>query len=227
MKNKELEARLPLNLQFFAGADDDKDEEEGKEGTEGSAGGESDDDDDNKGRSEKTFTQTEVSAMMTREKKEGRKALLKQLGFKTEAEAKQAMALYNALMDSQRSEEEKEKENNKRLAGEKSDAEKRAEAAENKLACLTAGVHKEALEDVLAIASGKVTEEKSLDKVLEEMAKNPRYASFFGTEDAEGGTGSSFGHGKKKGDGDKKGSYGASLAKSQKENGNKKKSYFG
>ena len=96
MKNKELEARLPLNLQFFAGSDDDKDEE-GKEGTEGSAGGESDDNDE--GGSEKTFTQSEVSAMMTREKKEGRKALLKQLGFKTESEAKQAMALYNALME--------------------------------------------------------------------------------------------------------------------------------
>lgn len=224
MKNKELEARLPLNLQFFAGSDDDKDEEEGKEGTEGSAGGESDDNDE--GGSEKTFTQSEVSAMMTREKKEGRKALLKQLGFKTESEAKQAMALYNALMDSQKSDEEKEKENNKRLAGEKSDAEKRAEAAENKLACLTAGVRKEALDDVLAIASGKVTEDKNLDKVLEEMAKNPRYASFFGTEETEGGTGSSFGHGKKKGDGDKKGSYGAGLAKGQKENSGKKKSYF-
>lgn len=223
MKKKSVEQVLPLNLQFFAEGDDDIDDP----GT----GEEGDGDNDDQGgkSSDKTFTQAEVTAMMTREKKEGRKALLKQLGFKTEAEAKNAIALYNALVESQKTDEDKVKEKEQTLESEKSDAEKRAELAENKLSCVMAGVKNDSVDDVLAIALLKVTEEKNLDTVLSEMKKESRYVGFF-KEDGEGsnddGTGSEPGHssGKKDSEG-KKGSYGASLAKSQ-QSSNKKKTYF-
>lgn len=221
MKKKSMEQVLPLNLQFFAEGDDDIDDP----GTGGEGDGDNGDQSDKS--SDKTFTQAEVTAMMTREKKEGRKALLKQLGFKTEAEAKNAIALYNALVESQKTDEDKAKEKEQNLANEKSDAEKRAELAENKLACVMAGVKNDSVDDVLAIALLKVTEEKNLDTVLAEMKKEPRYAGFFQDGDnGDDGTGSDPGHSKDgKDNEDKKGSYGASLAKKQ-SSSTKKKTYF-
>lgn len=221
MKKKALEQMLPLNLQFFASKEDEEDVNAGGAGAEGEDDEEDSDGEEDvpgkKTESEKTFTQKEVTAMMTREKREGRKALLKSLGFKTEADAKNAVALYNALVDSQKSEEEKQKDRATHAESDKDEAEARAKAAEDKLACVLAGVSKGAIEDVLAIAYLKVTEEKDLDKVLAEMKKEARYASFFqeGDEEEDPGTGSEPGHTKKKSKSETKGSYGAKLAKSQ------------
>lgn len=221
MKNEEMKQVLPMHLQFFA----DKDEEEVEEDPQGADDEGSGDEDGKSDPPEKTFTQAEVTAMMTKEKKEGRKAMLKQLGFSTEAEAKQAVALYTALLNSQKSEEDKTKERDKGLEGAKVEAEERAEAAENKLSCVMAGVKKDSVEDVLAIAKVKVTDEKSLDKVLAEMKKDQRYAAFFaGSEDEKDGTGSEPGHTTKK-DGESKGTFGARLAKGANAS-NKKSSYF-
>lgn len=237
MKQKEVRQVLPMNLQFFASKDDDNNDDvnAGETGNEGDGNADDSDDDidddntgkDDKGKaSSKTFTQAEVTAMMTREKKEGRKALLKQLGFKSEAEAKSAIALYNALVDSQKTEEQKNKEAADGLETAKTEAEKRAEAAEDKLACVIAGVKKDSIDDALAIAKLKVTEEKSLDKVLAEMKKETRYAGFFGEDDGDkdDGTGSEPGHSKNNKD-NKKGSYGSKLAK-ETQSSSKKKTYF-
>ena len=234
MKKREMKQVLPLHLQFFGSKEEeinDKDDPQGEvtDDNDGDDGVDDGDDDSTGGTTEKTFTQKEVTAMMTREKKEGRKALLKQLGFKTEADAKNAVALYAALVDSQKTEEDKMKEQNSTLADEKKTAEERAEAAENKLACVVAGVRKDALDDVLAIAKLKVTDDKSLDKVLAEMKEESRYASFFQTDEngnVDDGTGNSTGHSKGKGKA-QKGSYGASLAKKmQGQKQENKKTYF-
>ena len=237
MKQKEVKQVLPMNLQFFASKDDDDNDDvnTGETGNEGGDDADDSDDDvvddnatkDSKGKvSSKTFTQTEVTAMMTREKKEGRKALLKQLGFKSEAEAKSAITLYNALIDSQKTKEQKEKEAADGLETAKTEAEKRAEAAEDKLACVIAGVKKDSIDDALAIAKLKVTEEKNLDKVLAEMKKETRYAGFFSEDngDKDDDTGSEPGHSKNNKD-NKKGSYGSKLAK-ETQSSSKKKTYF-
>ena len=128
---------LPLHLQFFGSKEEEVDDKGDPQGgvTDGDDGDDDggvdggDDDDSSGGTTEKTFTQKEVTAMMTKEKKEGRKALLKQLGFKTEADAKNAVALYAALVDSQKTKEQKEKEAADGLETAKTEAEKRAEAA--------------------------------------------------------------------------------------------------
>lgn len=221
MKEENKKHFLPLNLQFFASDDDvDDDDDDLNDDNAGS----DDDDKGDDGKASKTFTQAEVTAMMTREKKEGRKALLKQLGFKTEKEAKDAVALYTALVDSQKSEEDKLKDKAGDLENEKNTAEQRAELAENKLSCVMAGVKNDAIDDALAVAKLKVTEEKDLDKVLAEMKKEPRYAGFFNEEGSGDDTGNKPGHNKDN-DGKQKENYGASLAKGQKET-SKKKTYF-
>lgn len=216
---------LPLNLQFFA----EKNEEDGEDDSKGESDDNDDsDDEDQNNPGEKTFTQSQVNRMMSKEKKEGKSSMLKALGFKSEAEAKKAVAMLNAF----KSDEEKEQIEKDELTKSKSEAEKRAQAAENKLACLTAGVSKDSLEDVLAIALLKVTDEKDLDTVLAEMKKQAKYSSFFGNiEDEDGkkkkedkGTGSDPGHSAGKGGKDSKENYGARLAKSA--GAKKKNSYF-
>lgn len=228
---------MPLNLQFFAEPDDDSKKDDDKDSNGGSSDDsddepdDSDDSDDDSGKDKgksKTFTQTEVKRMMTKEKREGRKAMLNSLGFKTEEEAKKASAFYNSYVESQKTDAEKDAEKQKSLEDDKSSAEKRAEEAEMKLACLMAGVNKESVEDIMAIAKNKVTEDTSLEDVLGEMRKQPKYSTFFEeSEDKQkdDGTGNNSGHTKKKGD-EKKGSYGKRLAESTSKSSGKKSSYF-
>lgn len=226
MKKKEVKNLLPFNLQFFADGEDDPGNEPDSNNNDDNGGTVGDDDNDSS--KEKKFTQEEVTRLMTREKKEGRKAAIKSLGFESEEEAKKGAALLKALLDSQRSDDEKEKEKNKNLQNDKSDAEKRANIAESKLSCLLAGVNKDSIDDVLSIALNKVTDDKDLDSVLKDMKKEKRYSSFFDSIDNNGkdGTGSDPGHSGEKG-GNSKGDYGKNLASKNNNNNEKKSSYFG
>lgn len=234
MKRKSL---VPFNLQFFAEGSGNESEGEGENNTPDTGdGGKSNtgeaNDSDGKQKDKpagKTFTQDEVNTMMSREKKQGRSAAIKELGFKSESEAKQAIKLLNALLDSQKSSEDKEKEGKNKANEEKDEAIRRAEAAENKLACVMAGVSNDAVEDVLAIALLKVTDDKPIDKVLAEMKKEKRYSSFFGSASGDSGTGENPGHSKGGNTGGNVSDYGKRLAQSfsaADSSGGKKKSAF-
>ena len=212
MKNEEVKRMLPYNLQFFAAKGDGDDESKNDDNQDDDSHDSHDDDGSNgegQKEKEKTFTQSQVNAMMSREKKQGRQAALNALGFKTEDDAKKAIALLNALQDSQKSEEEKLDEKINKQKNDLSEAVKRAIVAENKLSCISANVKKEAIDDVLAIASTKISDEKDLDSVLEEMKKDTKYSSFF--EGTKQGTGSNPGHSKQN---DRVEKMGARLAKS-------------
>lgn len=173
MKNEVVKKMLPLNLQFFA---DDTDPEV-NEDTDPEVN-------ENPEQDVKTFTQDEVNSLLASTKREAKKNVLSSLGFKSEAEAKNSISMLNKLLDDEstdNSEDNKESEN-----------EKRALAAESKLTCLLAGVDKDSIDDVIAIANKKVTQEKDLSKVLEEMKEEKRYSSFFCDDNK--GTGSDPGH---------------------------------
>lgn len=219
---KELKTTLPYNLQFFAEKEDGEDEpkNEPKNDDNQNDDNQNPDGSDDENKKEKVFTQSQVNAMMSREKKQGRQSALNALGFKTEEDAKKAIALLNALQDSQKSEEEKLNEKLNNQKNDLSEAEKRAIVAENKLSCISANVKKEAIDDVLAIASTKISDEKDLDSVLEDMKKDAKYSSFF--EGTKQGTGSNPGHSKPDNGGEK---MGARLAKSSTPT-EKKSTYF-
>lgn len=239
---KEKELRLPLNLQFFASdePDDDLDDDVDDDDVDDSKDDAGDSGKDSKGKKndsskeEKTFTQKQVNRMMTKEKREGRKSAISSLGFKDEEEAKKAAAFYQAYTKSQKTDKELANEEKKNLEDGKSSAEKRAEEAEAKLACVMAGVNKESVDDVMAIAKAKMTEGDTLDDVLAEMKKQAKYSSFFSESDdtddkhEDDGTGRDSGHGSKGRGGadDKKGSYGKKLAENAKPATSKKKTYF-
>lgn len=217
---------IPFDLQMFA---EEANNDDGNENENGSESGSEDSSNDEDNKSEKTFTQSEVNRLMAKEKKEGKKSVLKSLGFNSEKEAQNAFNLLKALTDSQKSEEEKAKENEGKASKEKEDAEQRAMIAEAKLSCLTNGVNKDSIDDVLAIAMLKVSDDKELENVIKDMKKDKRYSSFFTSNSSSGdGTGNPPGHSSTAKEGDKKtnSEYGKRLAQSTIKTDNKKKSYF-
>lgn len=173
----------------------------------------------------KTFTQDEVNAIGTREKNQGKNSILKMFGCADEKTAKAEAEEFRKWKESQKTEEEKKNEAAQQLKDSAAESEKRAIAAENKLSALTAGVSAESIDDALAIALLKVTEEKPLDKVFEEMKKEPRYAGFFGaSQSSSDGTGSSASH--NKGNQQNKDNIGERLAKSRVANTATKSNFF-
>lgn len=180
---------LPLNLQFFADSD-------GGSGDAGDGGAQSNNTNNN--QEQPTITQSQMNTIATRENKEGRRAgrkeALKDLGFENEDEAKKAFSLYTAMMNSQKSKNEQDSEALTKALNEKAEAEKRATAIEAKYSILSNGVIPECVDDVLALATAKVTEDKGFDTVLKEMKKDPRYASFFNQSNSDTGNNNSGGN---------------------------------
>lgn len=204
MKNEVVKKMLPLNLQFFAEDNEPNVENENQEN-------------ENEDISEpevKTFTQEEVNSLLASTKREAKKNVLSSLGFKSEAEAKNSISMLNKLLED---DSPNDSENNT-----DSENEKRALAAESKLTCLLAGVDKDSIDDVIAIANKKVTQEKDLSKVLEEMKEEKRYSSFFCDDNK--GTGSDPGHSGNTDDNSD--SYGKRIASMNKNSSNNGKSNF-
>ena len=207
MKNKTIEELLEnramlMNLQHFA-EPSDQDKDDDQDGNDDDSDGDDhddDSDDDGNKDNEKKFTQAEMTATAAKEKKQGRAAAFREMGFKSEKEAKAQLEALRKYQESQLTPEQKTEAQIKQANDDKSEAEKRAEAAENKLAAIQAGVKKDAVDDAVAIAMMKVEEGKSLEDVLGEMKTQPRYKGFFdGSDDdddkgGKGGTGTSVRH---------------------------------
>ena len=222
------ETRMPWNLQFFAEGDSG----EGSDGAQGTDNQGSDGNGDQNQQQQqqnsgagKTFTQDEVTAIGTREKNQGKNSILKMFGCADEKTAKAEAEEFKKWKESQKTDEQKRNEAEQQLKNSAAESEKRAVAAENKLTALSAGVTTESLDDALAIALLKVTDDKPLDKVFAEMKKEPRYSGFFGTGSSNnGGTGSSADH--NKGQGGNKGNIGERLAKSRVASAPAKSNFF-
>ena len=238
MKNRTIEELLEnrtmlMNLQHFAEpSDQDKDDDQDGNEDDDSDGDGHDDDSDDEGNkdNEKKFTQAEMTATAAKEKKQGRAAAFREMGFKSEKEAKAQLEAFRKYQESQLTPEQKTAAQIQQANDDKSDAEKRAEAAENKLAAIQAGVKKDAVDDAVAIAMMKVEDGKSLEDVLGEMKTQPRYKGFFdGSDDdddkgGKGGTGISVRHKSSKKDED---GIGKRLGQAQiNGNGTTKKSSF-
>lgn len=222
MKTKNLKKLLNYDLQLFADGDDSGSNDGDNNGNNND---DVDHDTDDQNRGEKTFTQSEVSNMMAKEKNEGKRSVLKALGFKSENDAKEAIEKYNKYLEDQKSEADKQKEALDKANNEKDEAIKRAKNAEDKVACYAIGINPECVDDVLAIASTKVSDEKDLETVLKEMKEDKKYGSFFVKESSgsKHGTGSNAGH---SGNEDKEENLGKRLAEARKASTNKTKSNY-
>lgn len=126
------------------------------------------------------FTQDEVNAMMAKEKNDGRRAVMKELGLGEDINAaKQAMSGYNQWLASQKTPQQLQAEAIAQATQATNEANQRALRSEAKLSAMVKGVNPSALDDVVTIAMSKVTKDKTFDVVLDEMSKNQAYASFF------------------------------------------------
>lgn len=213
---------------------DDNKDDSGKSGKDDKSG--KDKGGDDKGKSGKTFTQEQVNKMMTREKNQGRNAALKELGI--DPKDSKMVAMVKALIESQKTDEQKAAEKDAENQTKMNEAERRAQVAEAKAEAMMLGVKTQYVEDVVTLALAKMTEDSDLKTIIGEF--KTKYPVWFGEseEDDKGGkdkgkgktgqkgTGSSVKTSKEdKGKGEEK-SLGARLAAQRRGTG-KKSSYWG
>lgn len=126
----------------------------------------------------KTFTQEEVNGLVAKEAKKAQEKIFKSLGFEDVKSAKDGLEQLREWKDSQKTEAEKQAE---AIA----DKEKQLEAVllENKqltakYAALTLGVSSDAVDDVIALAQSKVTDDVTInDAIAEVLAKYPQFGN--------------------------------------------------
>lgn len=177
----------------------------------------------------KTFTQDEVNKLAAREKRQGVNSVYKQLGI--DPKDKKAVAMFKAIVDSQKSEEQKRLENQNESDQKIAEAEKRAMEAETKAELMMAGVQSQYVEDAMTLVMARISEDQDAKTVISEL--KTKYSVWFkeAEEDSKkestkkkDGTGSSFSSKNNKGDKEDQ-SLGARLA-AQRRVKNNKKSYW-
>lgn len=213
-----------IGLQFFAEGDggDDGADNNGAGGDEGTGGAGGTGDNGAGGSQGKTFTQEEVNRMLANEKRQGRQAALKALGL--DPNDKDAEKKAKGILDSHKTQEQLTNEALENEKNARSEAEKKALAAEQKLAVLEAGCKKEFVEEVTALAAVKVTD--TVDFAAAIKAVKEKCPSFFDEgEGSDGGTGGGQGH-RRQNPNNKPGSMGARLAQNVTSNNVTKNPYF-
>lgn len=208
--------------------DDQTDDDSGKSEEEGKKNGSED-------SSEKSFTQKQVSAMMAKEKKQGRAAAFKELGI--DPKDTKMVSMFKAFVESQKTDDEKAAEKSKEEQAKLDEANNRALIAEAKAEAMLLGVQTEYVEDVVTLAISKIgkDEDSDIKTVIGEF--KTKYPDWFKTKeddksgDDEGktgqkGTGSSVKNNKEKKDKGEEVGLGARLA-AQRKTSNKKSSYWG
>lgn len=195
------------------------------------------DDKENKGSSkagsEKTFTQEQVNKMMTKEKNQGRNSVYKELGINPKDT--KAIAMVKALIDSQKSDEQKAAEKESENESKITEAEQRAAFAEAKAEAMMLGVKTQYVEDVVTLALAKMTEDADLKTIIGEF--KTKYPVWFGESEedekddkksktGQKGTGSSVKTAEKAKKGEEAKGLGARLA-AQRKSSAKKTSYWG
>ena len=180
---QEIQSLKNIGLQFFA---------EGGEGDGGSqvnSGGEgsqqnTQNNQNNQQQEGKSYTQEQLNSMMANEKRTARQAILKELGleYKDDKDFKTQMAAIKKTLDAGKTQQQLDAEAKKA-------ADAKATQLEMKVAALSAGVNPDCVDDIITLAAPKVTEEKPITKVLEEL--KTKYPSMFGETQKNTGTGGS------------------------------------
>lgn len=156
------------------------------------SGGKDDDKKDQK-KASRTFSQDQVTRMMTREKNQGRNAALKELGI--DPKDTKMIATVKALIEAQKSDEQKKIEEQQKANSELDEANRRVAIAEAKAEAMQLGVKSQFVDDAITLAMAKVTDDTDLKTVLGEFKQ--KYPVWFEADDddknstGKKGTGSS------------------------------------
>lgn len=172
--------KLPFNLQFFAKEDDgNKSDDDGTDidadiKVDKTENEEKTDDSSSKAGS-KTFTQDQVKRMMTKEKNQGRAAVLRELGINP-GDTK-AINTVKKLLDSLKTDEEKESEKNQKTTQEIQEAQQKALQAEAKAEAMMLDAKPEFVDDIVILALAKMNDDSDLKTIIGEI--KTKFASFF------------------------------------------------
>ena len=180
---EEKKTYLPLNLQLFAssstgdnGGDGDAEDSDLGEDADDDVDDVSDADDstdDKKGdkKKEKTFTQSQVNKMMAREKRQGKKSALNELG--ADGMTKEDIAEFKKWKESQKTDAQKAAEKEALAKAEKEEFSERTRRAEVKAESLSAGVKSKYVDDVIVLAIAAMNADDDLDAeaAVEEVKK--------------------------------------------------------
>lgn len=185
-------------------------------------------------KGERSFTQSQVKRMMTREKNQGRAAAYKEIGI--DPNDSKMVKMFQAFIESQKTDDQKAAEKEAEAQRQKEEAERKVAIAEAKAEAMMLGVKSQYVEDAVTLALSKLSEDNSdLKTILSELKE--KYGLWFEAGDEEDddkkkssktgqkGTGSSVKDAKKKG-GSESAGLGARLA-AQRKTGATKTSYWG
>ena len=125
--------------------------------------------------SEKTFTQTEVNKMMAREKQQGRSSAYKELGI--DPSDTNTVSMFKAFIEAQKTTEQKANEQKAESDAKLAQAEEKARIAEAKATALKLGVKSECVDDVVALAITKVTDDNDVDSIINDFKS--KYSFWF------------------------------------------------
>ena len=117
--------------------------------------------------SEKTFTQAEVNRMMTKEKQQGRSAAYKELGI--DPSDTNMVSMFKAFIEAQKTSEQKANEQKAENDAKLAQAMEKARVAEAKATALKLGVKSEYVDDVVALAITKVTDDNDVDAIINDF----------------------------------------------------------
>lgn len=138
---------------------------------------------------EKTFTQSDVTRMMTREKKQGRNSVFNELGI--DPNDAKSIAMVKALMESQRQSAQPAQPEDNAVNEQLAEAERRARMAEAKAEAMMLGVKPQFVDDVVTLATVRLVEQgegAEFKDVIGELKS--RYPLWFGEdEDDKSATG--------------------------------------
>lgn len=145
------------------------------QGGSGNDGGGAGGDNGDGGKKEKTFTQDQVSRMMTKEKRQGMAAVYKELGI--DPKDTKAVAMVKALVASQKTDEQKAAEQQAENDAKAREAEERVAKAEIKAEAMVLGIKREFVEDMVALVMSKKTDDSNIKTLLGEYKK--KYPTWF------------------------------------------------
>lgn len=185
------------------------------------------------GRTEKTFTQKQVSSMMAKEKRQGRDAAFKEMGI--DPNDSKMVNMFKAFIQSQKTDEQKANEEAATQAAKIAEAEHRVMVAEAKAEAMQLGVLPQYVDDAVTLALSKMSDDDDTDlkSIIGEL--KTKYPIWFDASNAgadgknatgQKGTGASVNNSSDKGGKENKG-MGARLAAQRKAtNGANKKSFW-
>lgn len=164
---------------------------------------------------EKTFTQAEVNAMMAKEKEQGRKSILKELGVEDIKNAKQGLEDYKKYLESQKTDLEKAQDAAREAEKSRKALEAEMIVSNQKFSALSVGCPAEKVDDVCVLARTRMSENVTFEQALEQVKQS--YPDLFNSQQSSQnkGTGSNA-NPQNKGSAQNNGGFGQRLASQHK-----------